>query len=323
MPPSALINSVSHGLSTPLTENADSSSPSAPSTPQWLPHHRPVTAVIEASPFLLTPRPPQPGSPSLPPTVASADVNAAVNVPQTASSHSTETAGSIAYDVVCHMLPSLCSPHPIRRSFARNLDLALRASVCFAVAAVLSVQSWSVHVLGVSYLLPVLCTAMIRPTVGNTIQGIDVQGKGVLLGMLLDVVIILTRVGSLGLTSRTIAVEVLLFFSTALLGYVYNPPAGRRFTLALHALVMIEVAFGVAYWYLPLQILASFAISYALCLLLTVVPLTRIAKDELLDRYQQALQSAADRCSTCWWHAYLETGPVDAPRASAPPCSRS
>ena len=239
----------------------------------------------------------------------SADLNAQVNVPQTADSHETETASSIIRDVSCHQLPSLFSPHPIRRRFARNLDLALRASASFAVAAVLAIQDWSTDVLGVAYLLPVLSVIMVRPTVGSTVMGIDSQGKGVALAMLVDLVIIATQVGSLGLTNRTIAVELILFVTCILLGYVSKQPMARRFSLALHSLLMVQIAHGAAPIYLPLQLMLLFVLSYLISLIMALVPFPRLAKDELLDRYQQVLQSISEVFDELVL-AYCETSPT-------------
>ena len=282
---------------------------SSPFTPQWFPAHFSSIAHLEGPPLLDLPPPSVVSSRHASRSSLAADANAHVNVPQTASSHASETATSILHDVVWHQLPSLFSPRPARRTFARNLDLALRASVSFAVAAVLAVQSWSVEILAVPYLLPVLAAVQIRPTVGSTVAGIDAQGKGVLLAMLVDLVVIAAQVGRLGDTDRIIAVELLLFVTCVFLAYFYAPPLARRFSLALHALLMIEVAVGVSTIYLPLQIMGCFAIAYGICLLLALAPFPRLAKDELLDRYQQALQSISEVFDALV-DAYVQTGPI-------------
>ena len=293
----------------PFLSMADATSPTSPSTPLWLPSHFSSIAHLEAPPPPIDLSSSSTASRHPSRSSLSPQDNANLNVPQTAGSHHCETTSSILRDVLCHMLPSLLSPHPIRRTFARNLDLALRAAAAFAVAAVLATQSWSNDVLGVAYLLPVLAAIMIRPTVGSTVMGIDAQGKGVLLAMLVDLVVIGAQVGQLGSANRTVAVELILLFTCTFLAYFYVPPLARRFSLALHALIMIELAFGAASIYLPLQLLATFAISYGLCLTFTLVPFPRLAKDELLDRYQQALLSISEVFDELV-AAYLETGPI-------------
>ena len=99
------------------------------------------------------------------------------NVPEVASSHHQETVGWILWDVTRHLLPSLCSPRPIRRQFARVLDTAVRGAIAFIVASVLATQPWSVDVLAIPYLMVVFSTVSVRPTVGSTIINIDAQGK--------------------------------------------------------------------------------------------------------------------------------------------------
>ena len=299
--------SAAEPLSLPLTEDSSPVSSSDSSTPSLLHYKIAGIAHFELPPTdLSTPGHSRTSSKS---SITPADTNAEANVPQTADPHKTETTSSILRDVGCHQLPFLLSPRPIRRKFARNLDLALRTSASFAVAAVLAIQDWSTDVLGVAYLLPVLSIIVPRPTVGSTVSGIDSQGKGVALAMLLDIVIIATQVGSLGLTNRTIAVELILFFTCIFLGYFHTAPMARRFSLALHSLLMIQLAHDAAPIYLPLQVMFMFVLSYLISLIMTLLPFPRLAKDELLDRYQQVLQSISEVFEELV-SAYCETSPI-------------
>ena len=219
----------------------------------------------------------------------SANQNAAkYNVPQVASTHQHETALSIVSDVLFRLLPSLCHPRPIRRAFARTLDNALRAAVSFVFAAVLAVQSWAIGLLAVPYLLAIFAAITIRPTLGSTIQTIDSQGKGILAAVLLDVVLIAVGLGGLAENDRIIACEIVLFVTCIILGYYFHPPLARRFSLAMHALILVGVAGGTNEVTYPLKIGLNLALSYALSFLLVLLPFPRLARDELLDRWQQS-----------------------------------
>ena len=235
-------------------------------------------------------------------------MNAKQNVPQTAGRHPDEHACSILHDV-CSMLPSICSPRPVRRSFPRVLDNAIRAAISFVIAAIIATRSWSLQLFSVPYLFAVISLVTVRPTVGSTIQNIDQQGKGALAAAVVDVVIISTGIANLPSTHRIIAVELLLFATCTGLAFYFHPPLARRFSLALHALVMISVADGVGVVYLPMQIFFTFAVAYGVSLLLVLLPFPRLARDELQDRYQLALLCLS-RVFDEGVSAYISTEPL-------------
>ena len=231
------------------------------------------------------------------------------NVPQTASSHSAETTRSIAHDVLVHQLPTLFSPRPIRRTFARNLDTVLRGTVTFIIAAVIAVQPWATDVLALPYLFAMFTAQVIRPTVGSTLIYIDTQGKGVLAAAVIDVIITGAQVSQLSSTPRIIVCELLLFSTSLLIAYYFHLPAARRFSLACHALTLVLVANGNQNVYLPFQIALNFMLSYIISLVLVSIPFPRLAKDELLDRYQQALLTLSQTLVGVV-DAYLQVEPI-------------
>ena len=200
-----------------------------------------------------------------------------------------ERPSSIFHSLFCHHLPSLISPRPIRRSFIRTLDTVIRATLAFVVAAVIAVQPWSTEVLAIPYLFAMFTASTVRPTVGSTVFYIDSQGKGVLSAAVIDVIITAAQVQQLSSTPRIIVSEVLLFVTSTLLAYYFHPPLSRRFSLACHSLILILIADGNTAIYLPFQIFLCFGLSYLISLLLVLIPFPRLAKDELLDRYQQSL----------------------------------
>ena len=227
--------------------------------------------------------------------VYAANANVRHNVPQMASHRSPESCGSICHDVVFRQLPSLCSPRPIRRQFARVLDTGIRAAISFAVAAVLAAQPWSVDILAVPYLTAVFAIFTVQPSVGRTMQNIDTQGKGILAAVVLDVLLIAAHLAYPPSTDRIIACELLLFVSSCGLAYYFHPPLARRFGLAIHALVLIGIADGSSNSiYLPLQILLNMVIAYSLSFVLCLLPFPRLACDELSDRWQQSVLSLSD-----------------------------
>ena len=200
-----------------------------------------------------------------------------------------ERPSSILHSLLWHHLPSLISPRPIRRSFIRTTDTVIRATLAFVVAAVIAVQPWSTDVLAIPYLFAMFTAGTVRPTVGSTVFYIDSQGKGVLAAAVIDVVITAAQIQQLSSTSRIVVSELLLFVTSTLLAYYFHPPLSRRFSLACHALILILIANGNSNIYLPWQIFLCFGLSYVISFFLVLIPFPRLAKDELLDRYQQSL----------------------------------
>ena len=240
-----------------------------------------------------------------------ADRNAKHNVPVLADWHPDEATSYIVHDVCCRMLPSMCRSRPVRRSFPRVLDTALRAAVSFVAAALLSVQAWSLKIFAVPYLLLVIAVVTVRPTVGSTMMCIDSQGKGALASAVVDVLILWVGVGRISdQNTRIVVVELLLFVTSTGLAYYFHPPLARRFSLALHALTVIQIANGSSInIYLPVQILAAFVVGYVLSFILVTIPFPRLAKDELLDRYKQCLCTISTVFDDAI-AAYLSTTPV-------------
>ena len=109
--------------------------------------------------------------------LAAADGNAKRNVPQLSESHRHELPHTILGHFFRRWLPSLFSPHPIRHTFPRNLDTAVRALIAFIVAAVIAVQPWALNLLSVPYLFLVFAVITVRSTVGQTLINIEAQGK--------------------------------------------------------------------------------------------------------------------------------------------------
>ena len=110
-------------------------------------------------------------------------------------------------------------------------------------------------------------------------------------------------------TTRIIVVEIVMFVTSIGIAYYFHPPLARRFSLAIHSLIMIEIALGVGQVLLPLKILLCLVLAYSVSLVLVMLPFPRLASDELLDRYQQSLLTLSDvfgdiiRC-------YLSTEPI-------------
>ena len=240
---------------------------------------------------------------------AAADKNAKRNIPQLSEQHKHELGYTIVSQLYHRWLPSLFSPQPIRHTFPRNLDNAVRALIAFIVAAVIAVQPWALSLLAVPYLFLVFAVITVRSTVGMTIQLIDQQLKGVLAAVAIDMIVTGAQIRNLSQTNRVIVAEIVLFFTSIGLAYYFHPPLARRFSLAIHALIMIEIAQGVDQVILPLQILLCVVLAYGVSLLLVLLPFPRLARDELLDRYQLALLSLSnvfDEVVQC----YLSTEPI-------------
>ena len=231
------------------------------------------------------------------------------DLPQLSEHHRHERPATVLATLFQQWLPSLLSTRPIRHTFTRNLDNALRGVASFAVAAVLACQPFPVGLLAVPYLFLVFAATTIRPTAGGTLAGIDVQFKGVLAAAVVDVVITGAQIGRLSQTNRIVVVEVVLFVTSIPLAYYFRPPLARRFALAIHALIMVEIALGVNQVVLPLQTLLCAVLAYGVAFVLITLPFPRLAADELLDRYQQSLLSLSGvfreivRC-------YLSTEPI-------------
>jgi len=200
-----------------------------------------------------------------------------------------ERPSSIFHSLFWQHLPSLVSPRPIRRSFVRTTDTVIRATLAFVVAAVIAVQPFATDVLAIPYLFAMFSAGTVRPSVGSTVLYIDSQGKGVLSAAVIDVILTAAQIQQLSSTPRIIVSELLLFLTSTLLAYYFHPPLSRRFSLACHALILVLIANGNTHLYLPLQIFLCFALSYLISFILVLVPFPRLAKDELLDRYQQSL----------------------------------
>ena len=183
----------------PSTTPASSSSPTPPSFPS-LPSHTRRSSIVR---------------------LEGANVHVNRNVTPSASTPQREKAASMCHDVLLHQLPSLLSPRPIRRAFARNLDNVVRGVLAFIVAATVAVQPWSTELLAVPYLAAMFTAGMVRPTVGSTLMYIDTQGKGVLAAAVLDVIIMAAQVPQLSSTSRILTVELLLFLTSTLLSYYF------------------------------------------------------------------------------------------------------
>ena len=90
-------------------------------------------------------------------------------------------------------------------------------------------------------------------------------------------------------TDRIVACELILFVSCIGLAYYFHPPLARRFSMAIHALTLVSIAGGQITVILPLQLLLSVTIAYAVSFVLVLVPFPRLAGDELLDRWRQAV----------------------------------
>ena len=238
-----------------------------------------------------------------------ADNNAKRNVPQLSDNHRHELGYTIVSQFYHRWLPSLFSPKPIRHIFPRNLDNAVRALIAFIVAAVIAVQSWAATILAVPYLFLVFAVITVRPTVGATMTNIDAQFKGVLAAVAIDMIVTGSQVRSLSQTHRIIVVEIVMFVTSIGLAYYFHPPLARRFSLAIHSLIMIEIALGVDQVILPLQILLCLVLAYCVSLVLVSLPFPRLARDELLDRYQQSLLTLSDVFDEVV-QCYLSTEPI-------------
>ena len=239
--------------------------------------------------------------------LANANIHAKSNITQTASDNQQEKTSSILHDVVFYQLPLLWHPYPIRRTFARRLDTVLRGTIAFIVAAVIAVQPWATSVLSIPYLFAMFTASTVKPTVGSTLAHIDTQGKGVLAAACIDTIITAAGISSLSDTRRRIVCEILLFFTSVLLAYHFHAPPARRFSLACHGLILIQIANGTnTNIFLPFQIFLCFSLAYLISFLLVLLPFPRLAKDELLDRYQQALLTLSYVCSDVV-SAYCET----------------
>ena len=240
---------------------------------------------------------------------AAADGNVKRNIPQLSQHHKHELAYTVLSQFYHRWLPALFSPAPIRHTFPRNLDNAVRALIAFIVAAVIAVQPWALNVLAIPYLFLVFAVVTVRTTVGATLTLIDQQGKGILAAVAVDMIVTGGQIRGLSQTNRIIAAEIIMFFTSIGLAYYFHPPLARRFALAIHALIMIEIALGVDQVILPLQILLCSVLAYAVSLLLVLLPFPRLARDELLDRYQQSLLTLSEVFSEML-QCYLSTEPI-------------
>jgi len=238
-----------------------------------------------------------------------ADGNAKDNIPQLSEHHRHERPSTLFATLLFKWLPSLLSTRPIRHTFTRNLDNAIRGLISFIVAAIVAVQAFSLDLLAVPYLFLVFAVTTIRPTLGGTVAGMDVMLKGVGAAVAVDMVITGAQVAQLSTINRIIVCEVVLFVTSIGIAYYFHPPLARRFALAMHALIMVEIALGVDRVVLPLQTLLSMVLPFCVAFVLITLPFPRLARDELLDRYQQSLLTLSDvfreivRC-------YLSTEPI-------------
>ena len=222
-------------------------------------------------------------------SITAADLPTAQHMARLSAPPAHEQPSSILRSLLCVHLPALVSPRPIRRSFVRTTDTVLRATLAFVVAAVIAVQWWSTEALAIPYLFAMFTAGTVRPTVGSTIYYVDSQAKGVLAAAVIDVIITAAQIQQLADTPRIVVSELLLFVTSTLLAYYFHPPLSRRFSLACHALILVLIANGNTNIYLPFQIFLCFALSHVISFFLVLLPFPRLAKDELLDRYQQSL----------------------------------
>ena len=243
-------------------------------------------------------------------TLADADGNQSHNIPQLSEHRQHERASTVIATLFYRWLPTLFSARPIRHTFTRNLDNAIRGVISVAVAAVIAVHTpWSINVLSVPYLFVVVASVTLKTTVGGTLMTIDMQSKGVFAAVVLDTIIVAVRTATLSQTHRAIVVELLLFVTSIGLAYYFHPPLSRRFALGLHALLMIEIALGADQVLFPLKTFLNFVLAYCVALILMMLPFPRLARDELLDRYQQSLLTLSDVFDAVV-QCYLSTEPI-------------
>ena len=241
--------------------------------------------------------------------LADADGNVKHNIPQLSEHHRHERPSTVLATFFHRWLPSLLSTRPVRHTFTRNLDNAIRGVIAFVVAAIIAVQWFAVDLLAVPYLFLVFAVTTIRPTVGGTLAGMQVQFAGVATAVVMDMIITGAQISRLPQVHRIIVCEVVLFVTSIGLAYYFHPPLARRFALAIHALIMVEIALGVDQVVLPLQTLLTMVLAYCVAFVLITLPFPRLARDELLDRYQQSLLTLSAvfreivRC-------YLSTEPI-------------
>ena len=242
--------------------------------------------------------------------LAEADGNARHNLPQLSEHHKHEQASTVLATLLHRWLPSLLSARPIRHTFTRNVDNAIRGVIAVVTAAVIAVHTpWSLNVLAVPYLFVVICSVTIKPTVGATMATIEAQCKGILATVIVDTIILAAHIADLSQTHRVIVVEVLLFVTSIGLAYYFHPPLSRRFALGVHALIMVDIALGANQVLLPLKILLNFVLAYCVSFVLALLPCPRLARDELLDRYQQSLLTLSDVFNEVV-QCYLSTEPI-------------
>ena len=241
--------------------------------------------------------------------LAAADGTAKHHAPQLSGQHTHERPSTVLATFLNRWLPSLLSTRPVRHTFTRNLDNAIRGVVAFVVSAIIAVQPWALGVLAVPYLFPVFAVTTIRPTAGSSIAGLDLLLKGVGTAVVVDMIITGAQISRLTPVNRIIACEVVLFVTSIGMAYYFRPPVARRFALAIHALIVVQIALGVDQVVLPLQTLLGLVLACCVALVLITLPFPRLARDELLDRYQQSLLSLSNvfreivRC-------YLSTEPM-------------
>ena len=144
---------------------------------------------------------------------------------------------------------------------------------------------------------------------GSTLYYIRTQGHGVFAAAVLDLIITAAQIQQLTSTTRIVVSELLLFVTSTLLAYYFHPPLSRRFSLACHTLILIQISNGATAIYLPLQIFLCFALSYLISFFLVLLPFPRLAKDELLDRYQQSV-AVLSSVFTEVIASYLNTEPM-------------
>ena len=232
---------------------------------------------------------PHPASRTASVALAAANGNAKDNISPLSSTHKHEQPTTLAAAFLHSWLPALLSTRPIRHTFTRNLDNALRGLISFIAGAIIAAQWFAVPLMNVPYLMLVFCVTTIRPTVGGTLAGMDIMFKGVLAAVVVEMVVTGAQISSLSQVNRIIVVEIVLFITSIGIAYYFHPPLARRFALGINALILVIIALDQDQVVLPLQILLTLVIAFCIAVILITLPFPRLARDELLDRYQQSL----------------------------------
>lgn len=189
--------------------------------------------------------------------------------------------------------------------------VSIKSTLSFLIAAVLTIQSFSLPMLAVPYLSIIFASASIKTSIGGTMIGIDSQLKGVLTSTMIDVVLLLIGVQNLTGNALILTVIFVLFGSSVILAYFFHAPGARRFALAMHAMTMVQMATVKSTpVYFPVQLLTNLVLGFALALVFSVLPFPpRLAQDELLDRFQLSIRTLS-RCFSSVTRAYLSTEPI-------------